>query len=85
MHIDEQYAEISEKMHLLETVAESRKNDREEVKSRRIELILMVLTIASGTCDALTVLTLDRDSPYSGIITALCLILLIAYVWNRKK
>lgn len=85
MHIDEQYAEISEKMHLLETVAESRKNDREEVKSRRIELILMVLTIASGTCDALTVLTLDRYSPYSGIITALCLILLIAYVWNRKK
>ena len=85
MHIHEQYDEISEKMHLLETVAEGKKTEADEVRGRRLELILAMLTIISGTCDLLAILDLGGAMRAGGLTTVLLLILLIVVVWNRKK
>lgn len=85
MHIREQYDEISEKMRLLETVMEGKKNEADEVRGQRLEMVLAMLTIISGTCDLLAILELGGVKTLGGITTVLLLILLIVVVWNRKK
>lgn len=85
MHIEEQYDEISEKMRLLETVVEGKKAEADDVRGHRLEIILAVLTIISGTCDLLSVLDLGGIKTAGGITTILLLILLIVVVWNRKR
>jgi hypothetical protein len=85
MHIREQYDEISEKMRLLETVAEGKKAEADEVRGRRLEIILAMLTIISGTCDLLSILGEGGMKTAGGLTTVALLILLIVVVWNRKK
>lgn len=77
------FDEVDEKMELLRTTITNRKTEREEAKNDRLTIILAILTVASATCDSLTVLTLDRWNPISGIVVALALSFLILYMWMR--
>jgi septum formation topological specificity factor MinE len=72
-------------MNLLETVIASKKDESDDVKNNRLTIILAILTVASATCDTLTVLTLDKFNPISGIVLALALVVLLFAAWNWKK
>lgn len=83
--IRQHFDELSEKMNLLETVIASKKDESDDVKNNRLTIILAILTVASATCDTLTVLTLDKFNPISGIVLALALVVLLFAAWNWKK
>ena len=82
--IREHFDEIGEKLAALDTVIASKASEGENRRNDRMTIILAVLTIASVTCDAMTVLTLDRYNPISGLILSAILILLLVHVWKQK-
>ncbi|MCR5820968.1 MAG: hypothetical protein K6F94_08515 [Bacteroidaceae bacterium] len=82
--IREHFDEIGDKLAALDTLIASKASEGENRRNDRMTIILAILTIASVTCDAMTVLTLDRYNPVSGLILSVILILLLIYVWKKK-